>query len=86
MDLLNIELECIKCGGERAVKIGNFEGRHSLGVAWTEQNGVLNQTDRQGEILVQITELRLICLVKNDENNFAVILGVILINILLRVS
>ena len=23
--------ECIKCGGERAVKIGNFEGRHSLG-------------------------------------------------------
>ena len=23
--------ECIKYGGERAVKIGNFEGRHSLG-------------------------------------------------------
>ena len=44
------------------------------------------QTDRQGEILVQITELRLICLVKNYGNNFAVILGVILINILLRVS
>ena len=50
------------------------------------QKEVLNRTDRQGEILVQITELRLICLVKNDENNFAVILGVILINILLRVS
>ena len=35
---------------------------------------------------VEITEYRLICLVKNYRNNFAVILGVILINILLRVS
>ena len=32
--------ECIKCGGERAVKIGNFEGRHSLGRLDMEQSNL----------------------------------------------